>query len=102
MGSEMPYIRDCTATGCAFNVRRGCRAEAITLGREGRAACKTFLPGGTSTRGGNGPAAVGACAMYMCLHNRDLMCMAYRIKVGIRQGRADCLTFKNRYKEATN
>ena len=98
MTEEMPRIRDCEALDCIYNVVWNCSAPVITVGRQGMPICKMFTTADLRRSDDSVAARVGACDMHMCLRNHELMCNAYAIKVRVREGQPQCLSFKNRYK----
>jgi len=95
MGMEMPKVLKCSVSDCAYNAKKACHAMAITVGEpQGDPACDTFF---TSDRHGgvmDMTAGVGACKTSDCKFNEDFECMASNIKVGMKKGQPDCLTFK--------
>ncbi len=102
MPLEKPPVKDCTVGNCAFNAARRCHAGSVTVGEESGPVCETFLPGPETAARSAEEGRVEACRVYWCLRNRDLECIAYSIKVRPWQGKPQCRSFKNRYKEATN
>jgi hypothetical protein len=93
---ELPIVRDCAATQCAYNSEQACHARAITVGDGAHPACDTFLPSGQHTQDTSHTGAVGACKVAACRHNQDLECTADSIHVGNHDGHADCMTFAQR------
>jgi hypothetical protein len=90
---ELPQVRACAVTQCAYNRQDSCHARAITVGDSVTPDCDTFFPAGppvtdTSILGG-----VGACKVTRCKFNRDLECTAEDIQVGYAGSNARCLTF---------
>jgi hypothetical protein len=85
-------VTTCEATGCAFNHDKACHALAITVGAPGAATCDTYAP--MATKGGlqMTVANVGACKMSDCRHNKNLMCSAASVKIGINNGEVTCLS----------
>ena len=98
MPMEMPMVKDCSVSDCSYNSAWTCCTLAITVGKREKPICDTYLKSGEHGGKDNVIAGVGACKMYMCLHNRDLVCAAVTIKVRLKEGQPDCQTYKNRYK----
>lgn len=92
MTVEMPSIRSCSMTECAYNHDQGCHARAITIGDGIHPGCDTFFNCGSHC-GSNHTAGVGACKVANCKHNTDLECQAGEIMVGSDRGGAACTTF---------
>ena len=94
--TDMPRIKGCEVTECAYNIDRNCQAIAITVGNSQSARCDTFYrhsKGGI--KGLNG--GVGACKVDSCKFNTDLECFADQgIKVAQKSGEATCATFSPR------
>src|SRR4030067_3373297 len=84
--ADMPKIKGCEVTECAYNIEKNCHAIAITVGNSQAARCDTFYKhskGGI--KGLNG--GVGACKMDSCKFNTDLECFAAEgIKVALNSG----------------
>jgi hypothetical protein len=96
---EMPMVTDCTVSACAYNLSQACKAKAITIGESKdpqEPICDTFFQYSTHTGIKDITAGVGACKMHDCSFNEELECSAQNIKVGMKNGNADCLTFKKR------
>ena len=87
-------VNQCTATECAYNDDRQCRALAITVGEPTAATCGTYTP--HQAKGGYQMtvANVGACKASNCVHNSDLTCQASAVTVGMANGSVGCLTFQ--------
>jgi Domain of Unknown Function (DUF1540) len=100
MTTEMAKVQDCSALACVHNRTWRCRAQLITVGKQGIPACDTYAA--ETAKSAESEAGkdqgVGACDMYRCLRNRDRKCIAYTIKVRFEDGTPRCKTFKNRYK----
>ena len=92
MTVEMPCIRTCSMTECAYNHDQSCHARAITIGDGTHPGCDTFFKCGSHC-GANHMAGVGACKVACCKHNTDLECQASEIMVGMDQRGAVCSTF---------
>ena len=92
MKVDLPVVRECSATACAYNAKQSCHAKAITVGDGVHPACDTFLPSNVHTHD-SALAGVGACKVSSCKHNKDFECTAESIRVGNHQTHADCLTF---------
>jgi hypothetical protein len=93
---EMPVIKSCDVTECAYNQKNECHALAITVGDSRGPMCDTFWR--MDTKGGD-PAQtghVGACHMSQCMFNMDLECQAGGITVAKKGNEPDCITFKAR------
>ncbi|KJS00483.1 MAG: hypothetical protein VR65_13075 [Desulfobulbaceae bacterium BRH_c16a] len=94
---EMPKVTACEVSQCAYNANKACHAMAITIGDiSNRPKCDTFFQ--TSIHGGvkETTAGVGACKISECNYNEELECSAANIKVGMKSGTAECLTFTKR------
>jgi len=98
MNTEMAKVQDCSALDCAYNRTWKCSAPVISVGRLGIPTCDAFDPAGTGESAAESGQGVGSCEMYMCLHNRELNCIAYTIKLRFEDGAPRCKTYKNRYK----
>lgn len=94
---EMPEIKTCDVTECAYNNHSRCHALAITIGDASSSPkCDTFWQaatrGGDASRGGR----VGACHMDNCMFNDRLECQKMDgILVGHQGNEPDCLVFKS-------
>jgi hypothetical protein len=93
---EMPTVTDCTVSACAYNLSQACKAKAITIGAISEPKCDTFFQSSIHTGIKDITAGVGACKMNDCSFNEELECTAQNIKVGMKNGNADCLTFQKR------
>ncbi len=93
---EMPIVSDCTVSACSYNHNQACKAKAITIGDPQEPKCDTFLQSSIHSGMLDVTAGVGACKMNDCSFNEELECSAPNIKVGMKNGNADCLTFKKR------
>jgi hypothetical protein len=98
MDQDLPNVKSCTATDCAFNDCWSCRSPFIVVGDHEKPACNTYKKSDFPADDIDTVAEVKACNMFMCLRNRDLMCIAYHIKVRVRDGVPLCHSYKNRYK----
>lgn len=89
---DMPPVKTCDATECAFNRSSECHAHAITIGDPAAAQCDTFFM--RPAKGGDTTiiAGVGACKITDCEYNQDLNCTASAIEVGHDGKRIVCLT----------
>jgi len=92
---EMPKIKECEATDCAYNKDRMCHAAAITVGAH-HPYCDTYNKTAASKGGVPDIGEVGACKVDNCVFNNNLECNAQGINVGMHEGHADCFTFKPR------
>ncbi|OGS97977.1 MAG: hypothetical protein A3F73_01200 [Gallionellales bacterium RIFCSPLOWO2_12_FULL_59_22] len=90
---EMPVVRNCMASECAYNVNSACHARAITIGDATHPGCDTFLKGLSHIRQIQQIAGIGACKTSICKFNEDLECMADNIQVGMIKSEANCMTF---------
>lgn len=90
---QMPKVRQCQVTECAYNSGQMCHAMAITIGNEAHPRCDTFcrfpMKGGDVSCTGS----VGACKTSSCMYNMSLECQAPDISVGYGEDEVDCLTF---------
>jgi hypothetical protein len=93
---EMPAVRACDATSCAYNAGQNCHALAITIGEGIHASCDTFFASNHHARDTSHTAGVGACKVTGCLYNSDLECSAGGIHVNVHANHADCATFMAR------
>jgi len=86
-------VNSCTATECAYNTEKKCRAMAITVGDMNAAICDTYTPrdekGGTKMTVAN----VGACKVADCKHNEHLYCTAATVSIGIKNGKVSCQSY---------
>lgn len=93
--TDMPKVKACDVTECAYNIDRNCHTIAITVGNSQGARCDTFhrhQKGGIKGLTGG----VGACKMDDCKFNTDLECYADGINVATNGGEAVCKTFSRR------
>lgn len=93
---EMPQVSECSVTECAYNVERGCRARAITVGDGVNPGCDTYFSASRHTNDGRRAAGVGACKVSICQHNQDFECGADAIQVSMAGPEAKCMTFARR------
>ncbi len=93
---EMPEVRDCSATSCAYNTNKACHARAITVGASATPGCATFFEMTAPSHVSNvqRQAGVGACKVSGCQFNKDLECMADGIQVGVSPQGVHCLTYR--------
>lgn len=89
---EMPIVSECSVTECAYNLKNGCHARAITIGAGVHPGCDTFFKH-AHVRDASQTAGIGACKVTECKHNRDCECMAEGISVGQVGSAATCLTY---------
>jgi len=91
---QMPNVKKCDVSECAYNKNDQCHALAITVGDETHPQCDTFCF--SQSKGGDpaGMAGVGACKVSSCAFNQSLECQAKGIDVGYNEDKIDCLTFK--------
>lgn len=91
---EVPPVRNCEVTDCAYNSGTACHAWAITIGDGTTPKCDTFFH--FKNKGGDPEtiASIGACKVSGCQFNKKLECQASEVVVGFREHEADCLTFK--------
>jgi hypothetical protein len=97
MPMQMPKVKDCTVSNCAYNKAKACHAMAITIGENPDSpVCDTFFE--SSAHGGvnDVTAGVGACKTEDCSFNKEFECTASDIQVGMKSGQPDCLTYKKR------
>lgn len=93
MTIDMSYVSGCSITECAYNVKNGCHAKAITIGDGVHPGCDTFLQASRHTQDGTRTAGIGACKVTACRHNDDYECMADSISIGRVGTEVNCLTF---------
>ena len=98
MTTEMATIRDCSALDCTHNKSWRCLASVVSVGKKGTPTCDTYNRTNAGAANSEPCKGVGSCGVYRCLHNRELTCIAYTIKVRQVEGEARCKTYKNRYK----
>jgi hypothetical protein len=95
MGMNMPKVTECSVGNCAYNSSNSCHAMAITVGEpSGDPSCDTFFT--AEKHGGvmDMTAGVGACKLSDCKFNKDYECSASSIKVAMKQGQPDCMTYE--------
>jgi len=86
-------VTTCTVTDCAYNSNETCHALAITVDNPTAATCATYTPREEKAGVEMNVANVGACKASACKHNKDLVCTASSIKVGMKDNAVTCLTF---------
>lgn len=91
---EMPLVKNCSATECAYNRNQNCHAKAITVGDTITPHCDTFFNSNTHNKETKRIAGVGACKVSGCQYNNDFECTASGIMVGPNQGSVNCLTYR--------
>jgi hypothetical protein len=93
---KMPSVSKCEAARCAYNIGYLCRAMAITIGGIESRRCNTFCEFMMDTKGGDASiiAGVGACKCSACIYNVSLECQGPEIRVGYKDGKAQCLSFQ--------
>ena len=89
---ELPVVRECLVSECAYNRELICHAQVITVGDAAHPACDTFVASARRGRS-DARAGVGACMVSACRYNSDLCCRASTIAVGYHGVHADCMTF---------
>ena len=96
MPMKMPSVSKCEIAGCAYNTGYLCRAMAITIGGIESRMCNTFCEFLTDAKGGDLSiiAGVGACKCSGCIYNVSLECQGPEIRVGYKDGKAQCLSFQ--------
>ena len=92
IATDMPEVKNCAATQCAYNADDACHARAITIGAGSEPDCDTFF-GNSSHTQSERTAGVGACKMTDCKHNDDFECGADSIQVGPSGSSINCLTY---------
>ncbi len=96
MSIEMPIVKECQVTDCAYNLQNNCHARAITIGDGVHPGCDTFFMSSGHTHDKKRTAGIGACKVAQCKFNDDLECMTEAITVA-RKGRdVSCMTFMTR------
>lgn len=91
---EMPQVKGCSITNCAYNINAKCHARAITIGDGVHPGCDTaFLNAPLHTHDKKRIAGVGACKVSGCMYNDDLECSAESIAVGLVDKQINCLTY---------
>lgn len=93
MTVEMPPVSKCAVSKCAYNVKQGCHARAITVGDESNPGCDTYFATSAHTKAATRVAGVGACKVAECQFNSDFECGAKAIDVGFSGNTIRCLTF---------
>lgn len=93
MTVEMPAVKSCGVSECAYNNSNGCHARAITVGDGRWPLCDTFLSATRHVKQGQ-PAGVGACKVTSCRFNHDYECQAETIIVGHIRDTAECRTYE--------
>lgn len=93
MTIDMPYVAECSATECAYNMGERCHARAITIGDGVHPGCDTFLKATVHTQERQHIAGVGACKVTACLHNEDYECCADHVDVGLEDDTVRCMSY---------
>ncbi|MCC5874807.1 MAG: DUF1540 domain-containing protein [Candidatus Sumerlaeia bacterium] len=89
-------VNQCTATDCAYNDDRACRALAITVGEPSAHTCATYEPKQKKVATQVTVANVGACKASNCIHNAELSCKAAEVTIGMESGQVRCMTFESK------
>ncbi len=89
-------VETCSVASCAYNEGRSCHALAITVGEPSPTTCATYTPKSDGKQGGSRItiANVGACKAASCAHNKNLVCTAAEISVGMSAGAVSCLSYQ--------
>lgn len=93
MTFEMPCIKTCSVTECAYNHDKTCHARAVTVGDGTHPGCDTFFNCGKHC-GSTSAAGVGACKVSACIFNEDFECQATEIEISSDSSGAICKTCK--------
>lgn len=91
---EMPAVRACSVSACAYNSEDSCHAKAITIGDGVHPHCDTFLDDSAGHTHMHVTAGVGACKVIGCSFNSDFECTAADIRVDANERSADCTTYR--------
>lgn len=95
MTIDMPFVAECRANDCAYNLENRCHARAITIGDGVHPGCDTSLLGAAAHMHERKQiAGVGACKVSACSFNSDLECTAESIVVSMIKDDIRCTTFK--------
>jgi hypothetical protein len=89
----MPEVRSCGVAGCGYNADASCHARGITIGDGQNPGCDTYMSAERHTRDVT-RAGVGACKATSCRHNLDYECQAEAIRVEMRAGEPECVTYE--------
>ena len=92
----MPLIKTCSVSECGFNIKDGCHAKAITIGKNNMPSCDTFFQVSNDlehTKSIGHLAGVGACKLSHCQFNTNYECMADEVSVGMHDKKANCTTY---------
>ena len=95
MTLEMPQVRQCAISECAYNTEQVCHAKAITIGDQILPMCDTVLKSSTHVAEKQ-MAGVGSCKVSGCSHNEDFECQAQSISVDRSAADILCMTYENR------
>ncbi|ALP54864.1 hypothetical protein Tel_12515 [Candidatus Tenderia electrophaga] len=93
MNMEIPEVRACDESRCAYNVEQSCHARAVTIGDDDKPMCDTFFSSSRHAHNTKQTAGVGACKISGCRHNDDFECQADHIDIQTPNGQARCMTF---------
>lgn len=91
---EMPEVRKCDASGCAYNSIQLCHAKAITIGDVSTPDCDTYVIGEIHASMQRIIAGVGACKVIGCKYNKDYECTAEAVEIGRMGSSIRCLTYE--------
>lgn len=94
MEVNMPMVKMCDASVCAYNKDNMCHAMAITVGGP-MPMCDTAME--SMEKGGMDgmTAGVGACKVMSCMHNKSLECTAEMVNMKFHMNHCECDTFKS-------
>ena len=90
---DMPMIKSCDVSECAYNLNSACHAKAITIGDGVSPGCDTFMSASGHVRNSKIKAGVGACKVNGCTYNSDFECSAESIRVSHEKDRVLCMTY---------
>ena len=93
--AQVATVNQCTVASCVFNSNDQCHALAITIDEPSPANCETYKPRSGSETGGieTQVANIGACKATSCVHNKDLMCHAEKVKISMKDDQVSCMTY---------
>lgn len=90
---DMPMIKSCEVSECAYNLNSACHAKAITIGDGVTPGCDTYMKASGHVRNSGIKAGVGACKVGGCSFNADFECSADSIHVSHEGGKVLCMTY---------
>lgn len=91
-------VNSCKVSSCVFNSDEACHALAITIDDPSPTTCGTYKARvGDDVAGATAQVAnVGACKAASCKHNKNLLCTAGQVTVGMKGDTISCLSYEER------